>query len=125
MNKDLSYYQQIPYTKRCQLCVEDGDWFWVVWIEELAGCKVQGESKAEAYLHLQELFEDYISALLERGSEIPEPVAQSPAITPVQMAGLLEPLMQHIVLPKIVSSSLGVASIDETEETQTALVGSL
>lgn len=71
--KNLSYYQALPYTRRCRLDVEDGDRYWLAWIERLAGCKVDGASKAEAFRKLDEIFDDYIAAKLERGSPIPEP----------------------------------------------------
>ena len=73
MAKDLSYYQSQRYTRQCQLFVEEGTRYWLAWIEELAGCKVEGSSKEEAYKNLGELFDDYITSKLQRGTKMPEP----------------------------------------------------
>ncbi len=73
MSKDLSYYQLQPYTRRCQLFMEEGTRYWLAWIEELPGCKVEGSSKEEAYKNLGELFDDYITSKLEWGTKIPAP----------------------------------------------------
>ena len=73
MPRDLKHYQALPYTRRCQLEVEDGNRYWHAWIEELPGCEIDGASKAEAYGNLEEVFADYIKAKLEWDSPIPEP----------------------------------------------------
>lgn len=71
--RKLSYYRTLPYTRRCRLDVDDGERYWLAWVEELAGCKVEGATKAEAFRKLDETFDDYIVAKLERMSPIPEP----------------------------------------------------
>ena len=73
MAKDLNYYRSLRYARRCQLFMEEGTRYWLAWIEELPGCKVEGSSKEEAYKNLSELFDDYIGSKLEWDSEIPEP----------------------------------------------------
>ena len=73
MKRDLTHYRSLPYTRRCQLMVEGHDRYWHAWIVELPGCEVDGPSKAEAYVSLGEVFEDYVSTKLEWGSVIPEP----------------------------------------------------
>lgn len=73
MAKDLNYYRSLRYTRRCQLFMEAEKPYWLAWIEELPGCKVEGSSKVEAYKNLGELFDDYVTSKLEWGSEIPEP----------------------------------------------------
>ncbi len=65
MAKDLQYYQGLPYTRRCQLIVDDDARYCLAWIDELPGCKVEGQTKPEAYRNLGELFEDYINTKLE------------------------------------------------------------
>ncbi len=73
MTKTLAQYRGLPYARRCQLVVEDGDRYWHAWIEELPGCEIDGATKAEAFRLLDEVFEDYIQAKLEWHSQIPEP----------------------------------------------------
>jgi predicted RNase H-like HicB family nuclease len=71
--KTLNDYRRLPYSRRCQLIVEEGERFWHAWIEELPGCEIDGQTKAGAYLALSEVFDDYVSTKLEWGSAIPEP----------------------------------------------------
>ena len=73
MAKKLDDYLSLPYTRRCQLHVEDGERYWHCWIVELPGCEVDAPDKAQAFSDLQEVFEDYIKAKLEWGSPISEP----------------------------------------------------
>jgi predicted RNase H-like HicB family nuclease len=73
-DKDLHFYRALPYTRRCEPAVEPaGDRYWLAWIEELPGCKTDGASEAEAMQHLDDLFDEYITAKLDWGSDIPEP----------------------------------------------------
>ena len=74
MAKGLQYYQGLHYTRRCQLIVDDDARYFLAWIDEFPGCKVEGQTKAEAFKNLGELFEDYINAKLEWKDDIPEPV---------------------------------------------------
>ena len=74
MAKNLQYYQGLPYTRRCQLIVDDDARYFLAWIKELPGCKVEGKTKPEAFKNLGELFEDYINTKLEWKDDIPEPV---------------------------------------------------
>ena len=45
----------------------------LAWIQELPGCKVEGQTKPEAFKNLGELFEDYINTRLEWKDNIQEP----------------------------------------------------
>ena len=77
-DKNLPYYQALPYTRRCEPVEqpdEPGGRYWLAWIEELSGCKTHGFSDVEAMQHLDEVFDEYITAKLKWGSEIPEPRA--------------------------------------------------
>jgi hypothetical protein len=73
MKRDLAYFRALPYTRRARLCEENGEFFWHAWIEELPGCEVDSASKAASFADLAEVFEDYIAAKLEWGSEVPLP----------------------------------------------------
>ena len=72
--KDVDYYRGLPYSRRYSLVLDQPESpFWLAWFEELPACRVEGNTKSEASLYLQELFVDYIQAKLEWGSQIPEP----------------------------------------------------
>ncbi len=74
MKKDLTYYQGLGYRRRIQLVTEDeGVPFWVATFEELPGCLSDGETRSEAILHLNEAFDEFITAHLEWRKPIPEP----------------------------------------------------
>ena len=119
MNKNLAYYRRLPYPRRCQLRVEDGERYWLVWAEGLPGCKTQGDTKDEAYLHLQELFDDYITALLESGSEIPEPERTGIVLSKAKIAKLPKPDIQRITQPADVS--IGIDIWRDPKKLQTAV----
>ena len=85
MAKDLKHYRSLRYTRRCQLFMEAEKPYWLAWIEELPGCKVEGSSKVEAYKNLGELFDDYITSKLEWDSKIPEPeLLEKPSTFPAE-----------------------------------------
>lgn len=79
MEKDLAYYRSLPYTRRCkpEFDEEDGR-YWVAWVDELPGCKTDGATRAEAMWRLGQLFDDYIAAKLEWGTNIPVPKRYQP-----------------------------------------------
>ena len=82
--KTLEYYRRLPYTMYCEpQGNSDGSLCWVAEYLELRGCKTDGIGEAEAIASLQELFDDYISTLLEEGVEIPEPQHLSSTIEEV------------------------------------------
>jgi predicted RNase H-like HicB family nuclease len=72
--KTLQEYKLSPYTLRTELVREpDGSEYWTAEYLELRGCKTDGSEEAEAVANVQELFDEYITARLESGTEIPEP----------------------------------------------------
>jgi len=79
--KTLREYKLLPYTLRTELVREsDGSEYWTAEYLELRGCKTDGMEEAEAVAKAQELFDEYIVARLDSGTEIPEP-AQPPIVT--------------------------------------------
>ena len=122
MARDLAYYQQLPYTHRCQLMVDDGERYWLAWIEELPGCKVEGETKAQAFLHLQELFDDYISAVLERGSGIPEPERWKGEVVQIDISKFPDPDIQRITRAPDESAGIGGVIQQQQETLATAVI---
>ena len=72
--KTLKEYKLSPYTLHTELVREsDGSEYWTAEYLELRGCKTDGDEEAEAVVRVQELFDEYITARLESGNEIPEP----------------------------------------------------
>ncbi len=72
--KTLQDYRRLPYTLRTDLVKDsDGSEYWTAEYLELRGCKTDGTSEAEAVANVQELFDEYITARMERGNEIPGP----------------------------------------------------
>lgn len=72
--KTLREYKLSPYTLHTELVREsDGSEYWTAEYLELRGCKTDGSEEAEAVAKVQELFDEYIVARLESGTEIPEP----------------------------------------------------
>ena len=77
MAKDLQYYRALPYTRRIRLVIEDGEKYWIAWVDELSGCKIDAPTKEEAFAFLDDVFDDYIAAKLEWKSSIAEPQRSS------------------------------------------------
>lgn len=118
-HKKLSYYRTLPYTRRCRLDLEDGERYWLAWIEELAGCKVEGATKAEAFRKLDETFDDYIVAKLDRKSPIPEPQRWTTGKRPYRKASIES--IDVIERPET-RSGIGFPELEERRELESALV---
>ena len=74
--KTADYFRSLPYTRRVRLEEEaDGDAYFVAFIEELEGVEADGANPTEALANLTDAFEDYLSAMLEWGEPVPEPLS--------------------------------------------------
>ena len=74
MSRNLDFYYNLPYSRRFEWVLDKGKSpFWLAWIEELPGCKVEGRTQAEAAANLDEMFAEYIQAKIDWGSPIPTP----------------------------------------------------
>lgn len=73
MKKDLDYYAGLPYREVIEVDPAGG---YVGYIPELRGCITQGETKAEILEMLEDAKKAWISAALEDGMEIPEPLRE-------------------------------------------------
>ncbi len=69
--KTASDYLRLPY-ERVLLPEEESGTFTAL-MRELPGCVAQGDTPAEAYVHLDAAAESWIEAALELGQEIPTP----------------------------------------------------
>ena len=73
-SKSLEYYRKQPYTVRSEMVLDDSSRpFWSAQVEEFEGCISTGKTEIEAVNNLHVVFDDYVSALLEWGDNIPEP----------------------------------------------------
>ena len=75
--KDVTYYRSLPYTRSSQPFRDEAGHYWLAWIDELEGCKADGETQVEAFANLEEVFDDYVAAKREWDSIIPEPAKQA------------------------------------------------
>lgn len=82
MDKSLSYYQNLSYTKGFEIVTDDPtDVHWLAWIVELDGCFSVGKTQVEAAKNLDTAFADHITSLLEWGAVPSEP-------KPIRVEGL-------------------------------------
>ena len=74
LNKELEYYDQLPYTIVLEKWDDNGEPYWVARVLELPHCLIHGSTPEEAISEIQEVKKDWIKSNLERGLKIPEPV---------------------------------------------------
>jgi antitoxin HicB len=79
MNKDLSYYLQVPYAIEL---IPDEDGYWFALIPLLEGCMTNGHSREDALLMLDEAKALWLETALQLGKPIPEPTPHSAAALP-------------------------------------------
>ena len=71
----IDYYMKLNWTYRFEWSVEDQ--CYIATIAELKGCVADGETIEEATHQIKDALESYISACLEAGYNIPEPLKPS------------------------------------------------
>ena len=71
-NKDVGYYEALPY--RIELTFDPGDQVWFARYPELPGCKAHGRTQEEALTAGNEIKSTWIETALEKGESIPEPL---------------------------------------------------
>ena len=71
--KDLEYYMALPYTIEL---TPDIDGYWFAQIPLLGGCMTNGESQADALEMIEDAKRAWLTAALQLGLPIPEPVAE-------------------------------------------------
>lgn len=72
--KDVSYYRKLPYTRAVTLIDEaSGGPLFLAYVAELPWIEIHGETKEEALLKLDQIFDDWIEDMIEAGEEILEP----------------------------------------------------
>ena len=70
---DLSYYRVLSYRRLVKPVTEQGETYFLAWIEQIPDVKADGATREEALINLGEAFDDYVTAMLEWGDPIPEP----------------------------------------------------
>lgn len=81
--KDLSYYRSLPYTRRAEPRSDDnGTSYFVASVSEIPALRIDGDTKEEALLKLDEVFDDFIESMIQAGDEIAEP-----ALWPANLGG--------------------------------------
>ena len=75
-SKTAEGYRALPYFRKVDLLTEDaGSSYYVARIKEIPWIEADGETREEALLKLDEVFEDAIEAMLHAGDEVPGPKA--------------------------------------------------
>jgi len=75
MTKDLEYYMNLNWTYRFEWSTDD--MCYVASIYELKGCVADGKTILDATREIRDALESYISACLDAGYDIPEPLKKS------------------------------------------------
>ena len=123
MEKDLTYYLGLPYTREL---IPDPSGGWFIRIKELPGCMSQGETNAEALEMIEDAMRLWLKISLEDGDPIPEPraeqeysgkfVARVPKSVHRKLATAAEE--EGVSLNQFVSSALAIA-VGEKQARQT------
>ena len=68
-------YRRLPYRRLVEIerGAESGRDHFVAYVEEIPWIRIPGDSREEALLNLDEMFDDCIQAMIDEGTEIPEP----------------------------------------------------
>lgn len=69
-------YRLLPYKRVVELVEDDdGTSYFVARVVDIPWIRIDGDTPTQAFLRLDEIFDDCIESLLERGREIPAPTA--------------------------------------------------
>ena len=69
-------YRLLPYKRTVELVEDDdGSSYFVARVADIPWIRIDGDTATEAYLKLDEIFDDCIQALIDRGRDIPSPTA--------------------------------------------------
>ncbi|MGQ0813085.1 MAG: type II toxin-antitoxin system HicB family antitoxin [Gemmatimonadota bacterium] len=72
--RDASYYRALPYRRTVEKRTDsDGTSYFIARISEIPPLRIHGESRVEALLKLDEIFDDVIESMIDAGEDIPEP----------------------------------------------------
>lgn len=93
-------YRLLPYSRAVELVEEDGSSYFVARVVDIPWIRIDGDTPTEALLKLDEIFDDCIESLLERGREIPAPTAW-----PAMWGGVntVAPTVEHVEAAEVLS----------------------
>lgn len=116
--KNLTYYRSLPYQRRVKPVQEvDGSFYWLAWVEELAGCRTDGATESEAMYNLNDCFDGYVETMLEIGREIPLPLKIAHVQSRQEGSGKLQQTFEYPFSPEAENSGKEpIPSTDRVEE---------
>lgn len=83
MRQNASEYRRLPYRRLVRLHTDDdGRTYFIAQVAEIPPLKIHGDTREEALLRLDEIFDDIIESMIEAGEEIPEPQVWQPGLDP-------------------------------------------
>ena len=67
-------YRQLPYRRMARPVEDETDgFFWLASVEEIPWIRIDGATRDEALLKLDEIFDDCVESMIEAGDDVPEP----------------------------------------------------
>ena len=74
-NKSVREYRSLPYSRKVVRIEEGlGEVYFLARIEEIPWIEADGDTPEEAFLKLDEVFDDALESMIQSGDEIPVPV---------------------------------------------------
>jgi len=74
MTKNARFFRRLPYHRVTERVTDsDGLTYFIARVLEIPSMRIDGESREEALLKLDEIFDDFIEAMIQAGDQIPEP----------------------------------------------------
>ncbi|MBI4520051.1 MAG: type II toxin-antitoxin system HicB family antitoxin [Gemmatimonadetes bacterium] len=74
MPKDVAYYRALPYRRVVEVRQDTaGRAYYLAYVAEIPGIRIDGATREEALMKLDEIFDELMQALIEEGQQIPEP----------------------------------------------------
>lgn len=119
MPSNAKSYRAMPYRRSVvRITDDDGSVYFVARVDEIPALRIHGDTKEEALLKLDEIFDDFIEAMLEAGDEIPKPErwpgwspTSNPGASRTERVEEYEPRNIPVVMPQSVrpweTTSLG------------------
>lgn len=84
MQKDLSYYMNLPYSRVIEEKNDESGHYFYGYIKELQGCQSTSDTREEIFSSLDEAMEGWLEVKLENNLPIPEPDSESARVIEVK-----------------------------------------
>ena len=92
-------YRSLPYTRVIERVTDEEGTYYVARYVELPGLMADGETRAEAILHLSQAFDDYVNAHIEWGDPIPLPNGADRVMHALASAAEMEGPVSIVIRP--------------------------